>query len=100
MITRGGQAAGYKAPTRVIGNLLALVRHQHSHILLNCFHNEKNSTSSGITIWREKKTEKINFNPIMVVVLGNLSELIVDQLRKKWSEEEGGLMTLTTQYNY
>ena len=36
----------------------------------------------------------------MVVVLGNLSELIVDQLRKKWSEEEGGLMTLTTQYNY
>ena len=46
VITRGGQVGGYKAPTREIGNLLALLRHQHSHILLNCFHNEKNSTSS------------------------------------------------------
>ena len=92
VITRGGQAGGYKAPTRVIGNLLALLRHQHSHILLNCFHNEKNSTSSAI--WR-KKTERINFQPIMVV--GNLSELIVDQQR---SEEGGELMRLTTRYNY
>ena len=54
----------------------------------------------GLLFGEKKKTEKINFNPIMVVVLGNLSELIVDQLRKKWSEEEGGLMTLTTRYNY
>ena len=84
VITRGGQGGGYKAPTRVIGNLLALLRHQHSHILLNCFHNEKNSTSS--VIWREKKTGRINFQPIMVV--GNLSELIVDQQRSEVKKEE------------
>ena len=41
------------------------------------------------------KTERINFQPIMVV--GNLSELIVDQQR---SEEGGELMRLTTRYNY
>ena len=64
VITRGGQPGGYKAPTRVIGNLLALLRHQHSHILLNCFHNEKIHPVqfAGIAevILRKKKRELIS----------------------------------------
>ena len=63
VITRGGQVGGYKAPTRVIGNLLALLRHQHSHILLNCFHNEKIQPVqfSGIAevILRKKKQREL-----------------------------------------
>ena len=42
---------------------------------------------SGIAeVILRKKTERINFNPIMVV--GNLSDLIVDQQRSEVKKEE------------
>ena len=39
-----------------------------------------------VQLFGGKKTERINFNPIMVV--GNLSELIVDQQRSEVKKEE------------